>query len=83
MDQMVAGITAGGDHGAVAAAVHGDGVVQRGRRKKERRASTVCSPGMREGARRRRGQPVATTIVPVGRRTEGRKTTTAARDRAS
>ena len=48
------------------AATRTEARLQRGRGRKEMPGRDASSSEMREGARRRRGQPVATAIVPVG-----------------
>ena len=65
-----------------AGGIRTDATMQRGRRGEKLSWRDAGSSGTREGARRRRGQPVATAIVPVGRRTERRKTATSVRFRA-
>ena len=45
MDHLVAGITAGGDHGAVAAAVHGGSNTEREMGRDKVPGRCVCSPG--------------------------------------
>ena len=65
---------AGGDHGAAAAAVHGDGSGQRGRRKKEVSGRTASSPGARRAGRRGVGTS-GTTAMVLGRRRQWRRGT--------
>ena len=75
MDQMVAGNMAGGDHGAAAAAVHGDGSGQRGRRREKRCRGTSGSPGSSCRGRRSKGRSAGGDLVlgpAAEKRTESR-----------
>ena len=63
---MVAGITAGGDHGAVAAAVHGGSDTERERGKARGPRRCVGSPGSSCQGRRSKGRSAGDEMVRGG-----------------